>query len=418
MSNLIRKLNNLDTADIVTVGVGLALVLSDIFLTDRVKVGVASEDFGTCPPGLTWDAASYSCIPKSQQNSATNCPTGYIYYNGVCMLTSQSAQSCPTGYSLDTSGQCLQTPTVSVTTVATPTTTTASPNSSYNLSYYENNNVPLTGLNTGINALGATISNLANFSTTPSDILQVLQLEAKRLNDYFPNNTLVPQFQTAYTTAYNNGTIDAVYQQALQNAYNQAQLAVNFINLVNSGYTGSSATTSTTTTTATATPNITFSGTAGNLMGTLFTITGSGNTLTGSTDVGYTNSGTSNWVSSGTITYSNGAFSGSLGNVLGTLTRINASGNTLNGLTDTGWVLNGGNANGGYYNGQPDWQNSGTITYNPSNNTFSGSIGDISGSTFVLYGQGNQLVSQVNTNTLGSSGSGWQSAGSITATQS
>ncbi len=449
---------------------------------------------------------------NSPTNSVnTSCPSGYTYANGVCNL---NTVSCPSGYTLS-NGECLQNQ---------PTTTTATPAYNTNISYYDTGSTVLQGLNTGLNSLVRSLENTSGFYTNSSSVLQACQDVAQRVNDYFPNNSLVPQFVTAYTTAYQNGNIGSVYQQALSGAYNDIQFINNFIQLVNSGYGVSSATTATsayntnisyydtgstvlkglntgldsiisslfnmtgfytnpssvlqacqdiaqrvndyfpnntlvpqfvtayttaynnstigsvfkqaqsgayndiqfinnfiqlvnsgyglssaTTATATATPaTVTFSGTAGALNGTLFTISGSGNTLSGSTDIGYT-AGGSNWVSSGAITYSNGSFSGSLGNVGGTLTTISGSGNTLVGSTDTGWVLN---------NGQSSWQNSGSITYNPSNNTFSGSIGDVQGSTFVLYGQGNQLVSQVNTNTLGSSGSGWQPAGSITATQS
>ena len=396
--NLAQKIKNLDTADVVTLGVGLALVLSDVFLTNNVRVGVAAEDGGNCPPGFVYDGTTYTCNPISAQS----CPTGYTFSNGVCNLNTATTTSCPSGYTLDSNGQCLQNAPSATTSVSTAVST---PAYNTNISYYENNNIPLTGLNTGINAIGSTLSSLTNFYSTPSDILQLCQDIAQRLNDYFPNNTLVPQFVTAYTTAYQNGTIGTVYKQSVSGSYNQVQQVVKFIQLVNSGY-GVSSTTTNSSTPAT----VTFSGEAGNLMGTLFIITGSGNTLVGNTDTGWVeNNGNSSWQNSGTITYSNGSFSGTLGNISGTLTTISGSGNTLVGSTDTGWVLN---------NGQSSWQNSGSITYNPSNNTFSGSIGDVSGSTFVLYGQGNQLVSQVNTNTLGSSGSGWQPAGSITATQS
>jgi hypothetical protein len=409
--NLAQKIKNLDTADVVTLGVGLALVLSDVFLTNRVRVGVAAEDQGNCPPGLTYDASTYTCVPQP----AHNCPTGYTFANGTCNLNTATITSCPSGYTMDSaSGLCLQNaPSATTSTpIASTTTATATPAYNTNISYYDTGSTVLQGLNTGINSLVLSLENMSGFYSTSSSVLQACQDISQRVNDYFPNNTLVPQFVTAYTTAYNNSTISVVYKQALSGAYNDIQFINNFIQLVNSGYGVSSAITSTpiaSTTTATATPaNVTFSGSAGALNGTLFTISGSGNTLSGSTDIGYT-AGGSNWVSSGTITYSNGSFSGTLGNISGTLTTISGSGNTLVGSTDTGWVLN---------NGQSSWQNSGSITYNPSNNTFSGSIGDVSGSTFVLYGQGNQLVSQVNTNTLGSSGSGWQPAGSITATQS
>ena len=412
--NLAQKIKNLDTADVVTIGVGLALILSDVFLTDRVRVGVAAEDQGNCPPGLVYNASTYTCVPQPAQN----CPTGYTFANGTCNLNTATITSCPSGYTMDSAnGLCLQNaPSATTSTPTTsPMTATATPAYNTNISYYATGSTVLQGLNTGINSLVLSLENMSGFYSTPSSVLQSCQDVAQRVNDYFPNNTLVPQFVTAYTTAYNNNSIGAVYKQALSGAYNDIQFINNFIQLVNSGYGVSSAPSATTstptalTTTATATPaNLTFSGTAGALNGTLFTISGSGNILSGSTDIGYV-AGGSNWVSSGTITYSNGSFSGTLGNISGTLTTISGSGNTLVGSTDTGWVLN---------NGQSSWQNSGSITYNPSNNTFSGSIGDVSGSTFVLYGQGNQLVSQVNTNTLGSSGSGWQPAGSITATQS
>ena len=359
--NLTQKIKNLDTADVVTLGVGLALVLSDVFLTNKVRVGVAAEDGGNCPPGFVYDGTTYTCNPIS------------------------TTKSTPTA-------------------ITTPTTATPAYNT--NISYYDTGSTVLKGLNTGINSLVSSLENATGFYTNSSSVLQACQDVAQRVNDYFPNNSLVPQFVTAYTTAYNNRTISVVYKQALSGAYNDIEFINNFIQLVNSGYGVSSTTNINSSTSA----NVTFSGSAGQLNGTLFTITGSGNTLVGSTDTGWVlNNGQSSWQNSGTITYSNGSFSGSLGNVNGTLTTISGSGNTLVGYTDTGWVLN---------NKQSSWQNSGTITYNPSTNTFSGSIGDVSGSTFVLYGQGNQLVSQVNTNTLGSSGSGWQPAGSITATQS
>ena len=332
---------------------------------------------------------------NSPANSVnTSCPSGYTYANGVCNL---NTVSCPSGYTLS-NGECLQNQ---------PTTATATPAYNTNISYYDTGSTVLKGLNTGINSIVNSLDSMSGFYNSPSSVLQACQDVAQRVNDYFPNNTLVPQFVTAYTTAYQNGTIGSVFKQALSGAYNNIQFINNFIQLVNSGYGVSSATTATPTATTATPANVTFSGSAGNLNGTLFTISGSGNTLSSSTDAGYV-SGTSNWVSSGAITYSNGSFSGSLGNVNGSLTIISASGNTLIGHTDTGWVLQDGSG----------WQNTGSITYNPSNNTFSGSIGDVQGSTFVLYGQGNKLVSQVNTNTLGSSGSGWQPAGSITATQS
>ena len=401
--NLTQKIKNLDTADVVTLGVGLALILSDVFLTNKVRVGVAAEDGGNCPPGFVYDGTTYTCNPISAQS----CPTGYTFSNGVCNLNTATTTSCPSGYTLDSNGQCLQNVSSSVTT-STPTastmTATATPAYNTNMSYYDTGSTVLKGLNTGINSLVWNLEGMSGFYSTPSSVLQACQDVAQRVNDYFPNNSLVPQFVTAYTTAYNNSTISVVYKQALSGADNDIEFINNFIQLVNSGYgVGSTA-------------NVTFSGSAGALNGALFTISGSSNTLFSSTNNTYTgyasphsNSGGSNWIASGTITYLNGSFSGSLGNVGGSLTTITGSGNTLVGSTDTGWVLN---------NGQSSWQNSGSITYNPSNNTFSGSIGDVSGSTFVLYGQGNQLVSQVNTNTLGSSGSGWQPAGSITATQS
>ena len=406
--NLTQKIKNLDTADVVTLGVGLALILSDVFLTNKVRVGVAAEDGGNCPPGFVYDGTTYTCNPISAQS----CPTGYTFSNGVCNLNTATTTSCPSGYTLDSNGQCLQNVSSSVTT-STPTastmTATATPAYNTNMSYYDTGSTVLKGLNTGINSLVWNLEGMSGFYSTPSSVLQACQDVAQRVNDYFPNNSLVPQFVTAYTTAYNNSTISVVYKQALSGADNDIEFINNFIQLVNSGY-GVSSTTNINSSTSATPATVTFSGEAGNLMGTLFIITGSGNTLVGNTDTGWVeNNGNSSWQNSGTITYSNGSFSGSIGNVLGTLTRINGSGNTLVGLTDTGWVLN---------NKQSSWQNSGTITYNPSTNTFSGSIGDVSGSTFVLYGQGNQLVSQVNTNTLGSSGSGWQPAGSITATQS
>ena len=69
--NLAQKIKNLDTADVVTLGVGLALVLSDIFLTNKVRVGVATEDGGNCPPGFVYDSTTYTCVAQAPAATAT-----------------------------------------------------------------------------------------------------------------------------------------------------------------------------------------------------------------------------------------------------------------------------------------------------------------------------------------------------------
>lgn len=82
---------------------------------------------------------------------------------------------------------------------------------------------------------------------------------------------------------------------------------------------------------------------------------------------------------------------------------ITGSGNTLTSQTDTSI---GGNAGG--------WVNSGTITYDPTSNTFSGTLGDIAYSMFAIGGSGNTLISQTNTYPSTST-SNWVSSGTITA---
>ena len=69
--NLAQKIKNLDTADVVTLGVGLALVLSDVFLTNKVRVGVATEDGGNCPPGFVYDSTTYTCVAQTPTATAT-----------------------------------------------------------------------------------------------------------------------------------------------------------------------------------------------------------------------------------------------------------------------------------------------------------------------------------------------------------
>lgn len=108
MSKFADKLNNLSTGDIVTIGVGLALVLSDIFLTDRVKVGVASEDFGTCPPGLSWNASTYTCTPTVPATATVTTTTTAPVTTATSttpVVTTTSTTNTATGSGLSFSGQ-------------------------------------------------------------------------------------------------------------------------------------------------------------------------------------------------------------------------------------------------------------------------------------------------------------------------
>ena len=87
--NLAQKIKNLDTADVVTLGVGLALVLSDVFLTNKVRVGVATEDFGNCPPGFVYDSTTYTCVAQAPAATATTATSS------TTNTTSSSTTSTP-----------------------------------------------------------------------------------------------------------------------------------------------------------------------------------------------------------------------------------------------------------------------------------------------------------------------------------
>ncbi len=363
--NFAQKIKNLDTADVVTLGVGLALVLSDVFLTNKVRVGVATEDGGNCPPGFVYDGTTYTCNPIS----AKSCPTGYTFANGTCNLNTATVASTP-AYNT-------------------------------NMSYYDTGSTVLKGLNTGINSLVSSLENASGFYTNSSSVLQACQDVAQRVNDYFPNNSLVPQFVTAYKTAYNNGTIGSVYQQALSGAYNDIQFINNFIQLVNSGVVSSSDTSTASTTTNTASntntadsSGLSFSGTISSVSNNMAWLTGSGDSIfAGGTSKGY---GMPYW--SGEITYSSGAFSGSL--TLNGTPVIVGQGNSIVGIGSTASV----NGIAGSY--------SGTITY--SGGAFSGTIYvSVSGGspTPVLSGKGLYLMGNAGANSTGFAGAIQATAG-------
>ena len=107
--NLAQKIKNLDTADVITLGVGLALILSDIFLTNRVRIGVATEDFGNCPPGLTYDATTYTCITQTPSaatvtSTTTTTPTTTTAATAAPVTTVSSPTTTATGTGLSFSG--------------------------------------------------------------------------------------------------------------------------------------------------------------------------------------------------------------------------------------------------------------------------------------------------------------------------
>ena len=171
-----------------------------------------------------------------------------------------------------------------------------------------------------------------------------------------------------------------------------------------------------TTTGMTPATTVTFSGELGNVNDSLMAITGTNNYLFSGTDTGTVNVG-SGWVGSGNITYSpSSGFSGTLGNVTGTLMVITGYGNTLTSQTDIGWIENGGSPLQG--GASANWVNSGKITYDPTSNTFSGTLGNISYSMFAIGGSGNTLIAQTNTYPGNNASPTWVNSGTITATVS
>ena len=103
--NLAQKIKNLDTADVVTLGVGLALVLSDVFLTNKVRVGVATEDFGNCPPRFVYDSTTYTCVAQTPAATATTTtPTTTTAATAAPVTTVSSPTTTATGSGLSFSG--------------------------------------------------------------------------------------------------------------------------------------------------------------------------------------------------------------------------------------------------------------------------------------------------------------------------
>ncbi|MHB8563451.1 MAG: hypothetical protein ACYDDA_05790 [Acidiferrobacteraceae bacterium] len=371
-----KKLN---TADKITIGVIGGAFLAEILFADKFKIGagMSAEIFSTCPKGQTYNVSEGSCVSigsavstaatTTTSTANTACPSGYTYDNGVCNINATTTTSCPSGYTLNSSNQCIQ-------NASTSSALTASSDT-----------------------LASTASSSSANSTVTNEIIN---LYAQYFGETPSNNsgsTYTSGIQY-WTNLINNGESLAQVESSMQqigstgtNQYDQYFQANNPSLMANSSY-------STSTT-------VNFSGSLGNATGMIMSITGSGNTLTSQTDTSYGLSNNGGWVNSGTITYDpSSGFSGELGNINGSLMIIQGSGNTLTSQTNTTVP----NVQAG------SWVNSGTITYDPTSNTFSGTLGDIAYSMFAIGGSGSTLVSQ--TNTYPHTGtSNWVSSGTITA---
>ncbi len=108
---LAKKIANLNTADILTLGIAIGAFGADIFLnSNKVRVGIYGESFGNCPPGQVYDNTTYTCTAAPTQTTTT--PTA----STAAPASTTTAQA--------------------VTTVSTPTTSAVS--SSGNLTFSGN----------------------------------------------------------------------------------------------------------------------------------------------------------------------------------------------------------------------------------------------------------------------------------------